>query len=346
MSRGWHAPYPLFVLSGTDDFMRDRELSKARRAAVKSGRRVVLLSEGDSEGLSAAMSASDFMVDRSLIILYADTSGRKKLAWTDADAKLLISHHTLENKNADVDAAVVVSSSAAAPAKGSDGFSSSLIAAVGRSRHLTWEAPKPWAEQEVAAKYLQAEVARLGSSMTEDLAQLMVRTCGSDRWLVTQEALKLVTYLRAVDRAEGPATRADVAAVVAPFAGGVLEDLVGAVAMGDAGMTSKMVVRLRDDGPPVAICAALASNVTRWLHAASSLRAEGVSEDDVASRIGMNAYVFKANVAPHAKRWGVRHLTMLLRDIAAVERASKQGRIDPWIMLESALLRHSARLVK
>ena len=346
-ARGWDKPYPVFVLTGTDDFMRERELWKARRAAGRTNRRWVRLSEGDSAGLASLLAASDFFEDRTMVVLLADGGGRKKgQGWTDADIALLTRHHQDNAKVTEVDTAIVVVSHSAPPAKDAPGFVGQMVALVGKGRHLTWEAPKPWQEREVAAKFLQAEVARLGATMPEDLALLMVKTCGADRWLVSTEALKLVTLLAAEGRAGGVVTRADVQGVVAPLAGGAIEDLMSGVAAGSAVMVSKSVSALAadGDGPPIAACAAVASAVTRWLHAASALRTEGVTEDEVASRLGVSPYSFKQNILPHAKRWGVRNLTALLRDVAFVERASKQGRVSPWISLETALLRHCARL--
>jgi len=338
LSRGWDRPYPVMVLAGTDDFMRDRELSRARRAANVTGRRFVRLSEGDGEGLRASLSSAFIVADPCVLVLESGLPRRRgeKGSWTDEDAALVAAHHA-EDDAADI--AMVVAHAGDVP---KDGFVRTVSDAVGKKRVLSWEAPKPWEAKEAASKFLRAEVARMGFRIGEDIADMAVRLAGTDRWLMTQEATKFAAVLRADGRED--VTRQDVAALVAPFASEYREDLVNAVAAGNAAAVVGALSKARSGAEgesPVAACGHLARTVTRWLHAASALASNpGTSEEDLASRVGVKSYVLKTTVLPPARRWGVTSLAKLLRDVVAAERGAKQGRANPWVLLEVALIRH------
>ncbi len=322
MKRGWDKPYPVMLVGGTDTFMVERELSRARQACVSTGRRYLDVDDLTAAEVSDMVSPSMFVTERLLVVVPAKVVAGGVL-------ESIKSHHAEFAKAADVDVSFVV-----------QGSHKDLAAVIGNGRVLSWEAPKPWQEREVAVKFLQAEVARLGATISEELATLMVRSAGTDRWLLTQEALKLVTYMQAVGREGMVAVREDAAAVTAPFAGGVVEDMVAAVAAGDRQRVCKAVTALSEGESPIAVCAAISSAASRWLYAASALSAGGVSDEDVASRLGQHVFVFRQNTLPHAKRWGPKSLTKLIKGLARVERSVKSGRISPWVTLESVLLEH------
>ncbi len=338
MSRGWDRPYPVMVLAGTDEFMRDRELSRARRAATATGRRFVRLSEGDGDGLRGALSASFIVADPCILVLESGLPRRRGQtgSWTDDDAAVVAAHHRDDDAS---DVAMVVVHAGDAP---KDGFVRAVVDAVGKRRVLSWDAPKPWEARDAAAKFLRTEVARLGFTIPDDVAALTVKLAGADRWLMTQEAAKFAALLRADGR--DTVTRADVSALVAPFASEYRDDLVGAVAAGDAVGVVRALSTARSGGDgdsPVAACGHLARTVARWLHAASALAANpSVSDGDLASRVGVNPFVLKNSILPPARRWGASALTRLLRGIVAAERGAKQGRANPWVSLEAALIRH------
>ena len=319
------------VISGSDDFMRERELSRARKAATKTQRRWIRLSDGDNVGLDAVLSLSTFVEERSLVVL--DVKGTKS-GWTAGVEQTVLRHHA----SGDDDVALVIVCLGSA---GKDSWVSKVVSAVGKGRHLSWDAPKPWEEREAAAKFLRAEVSRLGATIPEDLADLTVLSAGSDRWMMVQEALKLTTLLKSEGR--DTVTRSDVGAVVAPLSGGQWDDLTTAVANGDRRATIRALTTLRN-GPeggdtPMGACVILSNAIVRWLHASSAL-GQDLSDDDVASRVGIHPFIFKKTVAPVARRWGKEKLTTLLRDVVAVERAIKRGAVNPWVGLEAALLRH------
>jgi DNA polymerase III delta subunit len=323
------------VISGSDEFLRERELSRSRKAATKTQRRWTRLSDGDNAGLDAILSLSTFVEERTLVVLDVKAS---KSAWGDRIGDTVLRHHA----SGDDDVALVVVCLGAVP---KDSWVAKVVSAIGKGRHLAWDAPKPWEEREAASKFLRAEVSRLGATIPEDLAELTVISAGSDRWMMVQEALKLATLLKSEGR--DTVTRSDVNAVVAPLSGGHWDDLTTAVANGDRRATIRALTTLRhgpDGGDtPMGACVILSNAIVRWLHAASAF-GKDVSDDDVASRVGIHPFIFKKTVAPVARRWGKENLTLLLRDVVAVERAIKRGVVNPWVGLEAALLRHCAGL--
>lgn len=326
------------VVAGTDDFLRDRELTRARRAAGITGRRFTRLPEGDGEGLRAALSAAFLVADPCLLVLESGQPRRRGQSgtWTAEDAALVVEHHQGDDA---ADVAIVVAHAGELPA---DGFVRKIVDAVGKRRCLSWEAPKPWEAREAAAKFLRAEVARLGLRIGEAEAELSVKLSGTDRWLLVQEAAKFSAFVRAEKRED--VTRADVLALAAPFASEYRDELVAAVAAGNAVGIIRALAIARGSGEgesPVAACGYLARMVVRWLHVASILASNSkISDEDVASRVGVKAYVLKTTLLSPARRWGVEGLSRLLRDLVAAERGAKQGRANPWVTFEAALLRH------
>lgn len=338
MSRGWDRPYPVMVVAGTDDFYRDRELSRARRASSVTGRRFTRLAEGDGDGLRMLLSATAIIADATLLVLESGLPRRRGQTanWTNEDAALVVAHHAGDDAS---DIAMVVAHAGDVPP---NGFVRIVADAVGKKRMIAKTAPKPWAMKEEASKFLRTEVSRLGFRIGEDEAELSVKLAGTDRWLLAQEAVKFTAVLKAEGRDD--VTRADVMALAAPFASEYREVLVDAVAAGNTVGVIRALAVARGSGDgdsPVAACGHLARTVAKWAHVAAILHADPkVSDEDLAKRVDVKSFVLRNSLITPAKRWGVRNLTSLLRAIVDAERGAKQGRLNPWVQLEAALVRH------
>lgn len=336
--RGWDRPYPVMVIAGTDDFMRERELVRARRAATSTGRRFQILSEGDGEGLRLALNSAFIVSDPCMLVL--ESGGPRKRGqtgtWADADATLVVEHHKGDDAS---DIAMVIAHSGEIP---KDGFVHIISNAIGKKRNLSWEAPKPWEARENASKFLRNEVSRLGFRIAEDVADMTVRLAGTDRWLLTQEAFKFSTLLKAENRED--VTKQDVAGLVAPFASEFRDDLVQALATGNVAMVISSIAKAKaggDGDSPIATCGYVARTVIRWIHAASALESTPApSDEDLASRVGVKVFLLKTSILPPARLWGVPKLTKLLNGIVAAERAAKQGRANPWVSFEATMISH------
>jgi len=106
-SKGWAAPPPVMVVSGTQEFLRNREIQKATRAALASGRRVVHVGVGDGQMLSDLLSSA-FIFSSETLAIVESAPVRKKSAkkkaeaepsgedveggWTEEDLELVLEH--------------------------------------------------------------------------------------------------------------------------------------------------------------------------------------------------------------------------------------------------------------
>ena len=131
MSRGWDRPYPVMVVAGTDDFYRDRELSRARRASSVTGRRFTRLAEGDGDGLRMLLSATAIIADATLLVLESGLPRRRGQTanWTNEDAALVVAHHAGDDAS---DIAMVVAHAGDVPP---NGFVRIVADAVGKNAH-------------------------------------------------------------------------------------------------------------------------------------------------------------------------------------------------------------------
>lgn len=89
--------------------------------------------------------------------------------------------------------------------------------------------------------------------------------------------------------------------------------------------------------PTMLVCTWVGNAATRWLHAAS-LKNLGGSDEDVASLMGVHVFVYRKEILPVVRVWGVLPLKKLLHRLTIVTRAVRQGRLSPWVLLEAQLV--------
>lgn len=339
-SRGWADPPPVMVVSGSWEYMRGRELRKAAMAARISGRRVMDIAAGDSQGLREALSGG-FLFEDPLLVLVGSSVLKKRKgrgkgeevdSWSEEDLELVLTHG--KEKSSDICLVVHHDGEAAGTT-----FAGKVAAAVPKNRHIVFETPKPWQMKSVAAQYLVEELKHRGKILSEALAAAVVNHVGTDFGLISFEALKISKYLDSVGRTE--VVQEDLGGLVVNLG---LEDwqaLQDAVASKSVRAISRSCKELRN-GPAgdavVRACVRIEGALSRWLHTRALLEEEGVEGDDAAPRVGVHVYRHQKENVPAASRWSISALTSLINDLTEIERGAKRGHIDPWTWLESTLI--------
>lgn len=344
--KGWANPPPVMVVSGTLEFLRHREIQKAIRGAESSGRRVVLVSAGDGQTLSDVLSSGFIFTAETLAIVESATvkkKAKKKKAepepdgedvaggWTEEDLALVLEH----SKASFSEVTLVIHHEGEL---GPKTFAGLLAESLPKGRVLDFPAPKPWEQNEYAAKFLLNELKRLGKSMEAPLAEAVVRQAGVDLGLLSFEALKISTLLDREGRTD--VQQPDLAGLISNFGSDDWNALKEALGTKNASRVVRSLSDLRNGPSGGAIAratAVLLNTVEQWLHAAALLES-GVDEEMSAARLNMKLYPFKQNVLPHAKRWGRRSLDELYRGVVEVDGGIRRGHLNPWVELESVLL--------
>jgi DNA polymerase III delta subunit len=326
MSR-WSNPPPVVVLSGTDDYLRSRELRAAVSAADEAGRGVEYLQGGNNDDLRRVLSSTGVLF-REEVLVVVD-------APEEVDAALVLEHHATENNTT----VIVLHHEGAIKAKSN----LAQIADALPSRFVArFEKPKPWEEIEYAARFCVSEASTKGVRLSLDLAERVVRTVGTDLGILAFEIDKVARLMRA----EGgdDVTMAHMKRTIGAFSEMGPKPIVEALERRDIREVGSALASMRRthagqlSGGTLRACAFIGTAARSWLHVASLLE-EGLSQDEISDRIKLAPFVVRKTSIPTARRWGKGDLISLLKSIAAVERGVRNGHANSWVALECALFR-------
>lgn len=312
----WLKPPLVSQVSGSDVYLREREIRKARSGSLKSGR-LIREVEGADE-LESALSAAEWCVDPSTIFV------RGKM--TKGMVTQLEEH--LASKDSRI-AVVVV---------GNEGVSLDAVKGVKR---LTFEAPKPWEEGDRAIRFVQLEAQRYGLRMGEDLAKEVVTVLGTtDLGMLSFEVLKY--GLRAKRMGSDQIDRVHVRGLMSVMGTDEYDGLIKALEGRDVkavlrAMESLMKGGGRDKGL-IPLCRSLGSVVMGWIFVRDCLDHGVTSEEEIAGRIGWKPARVRF-VIPVARRWSVVSSRALLAVLSKGEKVQVSGAVSPWVVFESELVK-------
>lgn len=316
--RGWKNPPPVSIIGGSQEYLCRRGLNLAIKAAGETGRRVEAVAGQD--GIDDALSAS-ILFRQPVLLVVQELEG--------LDAEWLKSHK-------DNTVAVVLYYPKDIPKGQAD-----LVKAVPKPYQFIYSKPAPYKMAEKAIDFVLEECQRYGKEMERSLAKALVEKVGTDFGVLSYEVLKVSLLLDA--RGEGTAITPLHVSQTMVLSGEVdIGAVVDAVGAGSVVKTLRTLDAVKKNwqqagDPTLAVVAWLGNRVTSWLHVAA-LDGQGADEKEGAQRAGLNPYIYIQFSRPVARRWGKPRLIALLRRLALVEMAVKQGRQNPWAMLECALI--------
>lgn len=324
----WKNPPPVVILSGTEDFLRQRELREAISVADSVGRSVEYLKGGENEELLRIIASTGVLFEEDVLVVIEDDLD-------ELNEEILLRHHEFGSESV----CVVIHHPGAIKAK-------SKVAKIAEDLPprlvAKFEKPKPWEEMEHASTFCVRESARRGVKMSTALAEALVRHVGVDLGMLSFEVMKLRELLDAQDTDE--VTAAHLKSTVGAFTEIGPKPIVDALEMRDVGALGQALANMRRTHASDVGSATLRTvgfvghSATTWLHAAALSRS-GRSPEEVAEKLGQHLFVVRKTSLPAARRWGEGRLTRLLKSLVRVSNAVKGGHVNPWVELECALFR-------
>lgn len=324
----WEKPPPVVVLSGTEGYLRDRELHEAIVVAEESGRQVEVLEGTDRAGLRAALATTGILFkERSLVVVRNAAS---------VDVELVLEHHA----GGDGTVALLLHNEAGIREKSN---LNRIVQELPSRLVARFERPKPWEEFQYAKAFAVKEAARRKLKIEPTILDALVRQVGTDLGVLSFELDKLewllgaegeerevsVDHLRGVVGVQGDMGPRPVVEALESRNVRSLAAAMTNVRRAHGNQISSATMR---------VLAFVRSAATVWLHVANLLR-NSVPMGEIASRAGVHPFVARKVHVPVARRWGEYALLRLLVDLARIERGVRSGQVTPWVALECALFR-------
>lgn len=187
-----------------------------------------------------------------------------------------------------------------------------------------------WGDRDVglAEKWVVGEAKAQNLELDRKAAQVLVERVGLDQWQLYHALEKLAAL--------GKATPQIIEAVIEAAPTENVFNLLDAALRGDAARVSEMIETLRRTQDPYMTFGLLAGQVFQL----AALAASSAPSADVAKDIGAHPYAL-GKLAPHATSLGRNGTKKLVAIFADTDTAMKSTGIEPWLLIENALLKTS-----
>lgn len=185
-----------------------------------------------------------------------------------------------------------------------------------------------WGERDIqqVVAWVIVEAESLGFELDKNSAQLLVSRIGVDQWRL-HSALQKLSVLESIDK---PALEKYIDATPSEN----VFNLLDAALRGDTHRVTVMIRSLQAAQDPYMTFGLLTGQVFQLAALATS---EGPSSE-VASAIGAHPYAL-SKLSPHAKRLGLSGVRKVAKYFAQADSAMKSSSVDPWILIEEALIK-------
>lgn len=322
----------LQIFYGSNTYLRDRNCREALFKARKAGYEVNEVAGDDVIGLAAQLSGiSD---------LFGTGKPKKKLVYiNDEDSKLLLApvKRYLED---DTTTGFMLIKGPAKP-KAKSGLAQLILEHPKQAREFV--APPPYKAEDEAIQFSIHEAGLHSKNMTQKTAAALVKVIGTDLGMLAFEIMKASLYLDSLgDKNE--ITVESLRKTWAPFAEVEVFPLANALIDKGAKEVALLLRRIEDthsedaSGRTIKVCRQVGSNIMTWM-SILHLHELGVRPKDAAERMGMNAYRYEKILLPEAKKAGKVFLRKVLGVLAESEKGVRRGELNPWIGLQTRILR-------
>lgn len=321
----WRNPPPVVVLSGTHNYLRNRELREAITVSDVEGRSVEYLKGSDKDELLRVLSGAGVFFQEEVLVVVDEPE--------NIDTDLVLRHHERE----DPSAVLVLHQKGDVKAKTNLG---KICKELPDRFVAKFTLPKPWEEAEHAADFCVEEARQRGLTLSSALALALVKNVGSNLGVLSFEIRKLSFYLASLG--ESQVKPEHLKSTIASFYELGPKPIVEALEKKSLRLLSSALANMRrthagnPGGATLLACAWVGRSAIKWLHV-SSLLEEGYKTGEISARVGVHEFVVRKNLVPVARRWGKSRLTDLVKSVAKVERSVRSGHVNPWVEFECAL---------
>jgi len=186
-----------------------------------------------------------------------------------------------------------------------------------------------------AVLHLQREVEKHGRSISDELADAVIKRVGMDHGVLRWEAVKY-GYC-----GEGALTAKEVLGVIASLSeaeGTGILDAIGQRNIKDFLRECARVKSSKSGDPTMALCSGLLTrNLLLWVEILARME-KGQDAREITSHIKMNPYVIEKILMVQARGLGRSRLSRLLSATARSEGAVLSGAVSPWGLLKALTL--------
>lgn len=192
-------------------------------------------------------------------------------------------------------------------------------------------------DEKTLLRWAAGLLSKEGRKITQKDMELLISRTGTDMGNIRMELEKLITYTAGRDIV----TAKDIEAVCTTQTTNKIFDMVRAVTEKDQKKALDLyydLLTLKE--PPMRILFLLAKQF-RQLFLAKQLEAEGVSQTEMASKLGVPSFVVR-NIAACARAYTVEELQRAVEDFVEAEEAVKTGRLGDVLSVELLIVKYSS----
>lgn len=192
-------------------------------------------------------------------------------------------------------------------------------------------------DEKTLLRWAAGLLSKEGRKITQKDMEFLISRTGTDMGNIRMELEKLITYTAGRDIV----TAKDIEAVCTTQTTNKIFDMVRAVTEKDQKKALDLyydLLTLKE--PPMRILFLLAKQF-RQLFLAKQLEAEGVSQTEMASKLGVPSFVVR-NIAACARAYTVEELQRAVEDFVEAEEAVKTGRLGDVLSVELLIVKYSS----
>lgn len=313
----------LLLVSGSDDFRRERVVRQITRKRVSSGWKSEVLN-GDDPSLEVSLGAVGILFAEKRVIVIRHPE--------KAPLSLLQAQITEPNRD------VLLVLDHEGEIKASSLFYKNFVSKLPKGVAKNFTEVPSYKARDDAYQFVMEEVSALGNTLEEALAYVLVDRVGTDLGVLSFELLKASLFAGE----KNPITSNVLRATMAPLMDLGGQPLLDAISDCNRPKTMLELRRIELSGgsdQTIRICGAfLSPSFLRWM-AAIHLHQSGVSPANAAGRASANPWYWEHKILAPALRWGYRGCRVLVEAVAEAQTAVFQGVLSPWNILEVRLLR-------
>lgn len=314
---------PVLAVTGSEDFLRRRDLFATIQAQQKSGWSVSYVDGSKPGALELALSNSSFFLEDPRNLLVVSNPEKLKvellqdhLASTEYDSVILLHMEGDPKANTKV---------------------GKFISSLGKWHHHFPEPDKDYKKKDVASSFCVSEAKRRGKTLSSSFADQMVDRLGTDLGFLSFEMLKVCTLADAEGKTDISLDM--IKGAMAPLnqtESIIISDALLTKSPLALGAAFRRVRKSPKEDPTIQVSQMLGSIALGWLEVAS-LRDQGKSPDEIVGLLGKNDWYVKNKLLPSLQRWSSLDLIELIQALSWAQQTQRNGSISPWSCLCSRL---------
>ncbi len=318
---------PVVMISGSEAFLRDRHVRRARLSASASGWDVEEFHSKKNRAISQSLiSASGFFKTKRLVVVKEANKidvaiVKKQLARKKSLTSLVLVHN------------------GEPPKKGSF---VELAKLVPQRCQIHFASPKPWEREDFAVEFVRGEAERSKTPLDDRLARALVSSAGDDLGILSWEVRK--ASMLAKSRGLDEITVEVLKGTASKLSEAGTRQAVDALACRNVPRLVRMLGLIRSthgSDPTMKMVGFFTYSVLQWMQVAALLE-QGKNLKEVANLVRLHEYRIKTQIAPPARKWGYKALFSLYRHLVKSRQNVLHGALDPWTAFEAGLIQEAS----